>query len=426
MNRVDSERIAAFFDAAGFKMVSEISKADIVVVNMCSVRQMAADRVFGLAEKFRTIKKKDKRFRSILTGCIVEKDKPKFKQIFDHIFGITDLDLWLEAIKSDRTKRAKKDYLDFEPARSRAYSASIPISTGCDNFCSYCVVPYTRGRLVPRDSDKIAAEAEKAVLSGAKEIWLLGQNVNNYRWIKKNGQVVDFAGLLRLIDAIPGDFWIRFTSPHPKDFSDSAVEAVASCLKVTPYFNLPVQAGDDKILKAMARPYTAAQYVKLVGKIRKAFKIHRQGLEAEVALSTDVIVGFPGETKKQFLSTVGLFKKIKFDMAYIAQYSPRPGTAAAKLKDNVKPREKKRRLNALTKILFETSAANNKIYAGKNVAALVDKAAKNDDGSWIISGKTRSYKTVRFGSKKFMKPGTMVTVKIIKALPLGLKAELVR
>jgi tRNA-2-methylthio-N6-dimethylallyladenosine synthase len=352
---------------------------------------------------------------------------PKFKKIFDHILKISELGRWPVAVKEKGRKKKRQDYNDIEPARSDLFSAAIPISTGCDNFCSYCVVPYTRGRLISRDCKKIILEAKKAIESGAKEIWLLGQNVNNYRWPdKKNGSAVDFGTLLRLVNAIPGDFWIRFTSPHPKDFSDSAVKAVATCKKVTPYFNLPVQAGDDKILKAMARPYTAARYEKLFAKIRKAFKIHRSGLEAEVALSTDVIVGFPGETKKQFLNTARLFREVKFDMAYIAQYSPRPGTTAAKLKDSVTPQEKKRRINVLTKILFETSAANNKIYAKKNVAVLVDKTAKNNDGSWTISGKTRSYKTARFESKKFIKPGNVVTVKIVKTLPLGLKAELVQ
>jgi len=226
----------------------------------------------------------------------------------------------------------------------------------------------------------------------------VGQNVNNYHY-----KGVNFAKLLRLANDIGGDFWIRFTSPHPKDFDEEAVLAMAQCQKVTPYLNLPIQSGDDDILKAMARPYTVAQYKILVKKIRQAFKKYRQGLEKEVALSTDVIVGFPGETKKQFLNSAKTFQAIKYDMAYIARYSPRPGTVAAKLQDNVLSEEKKYRQNCLNTILRTTAWARNQKFIGENVDVLVEaQKIENKNGKIIkfILGKNRHYKTVKLRTNK--------------------------
>ena len=207
-------------------------------------------------------------------------------------------------------------------------SALIPVSYGCDNFCTYCIVPLARGREISRTVIDIESDVKKAITNGAKEIWLLGQTVNSY----KNGDV-KFHDLLRLVNKIDGDFWIRFTSPHPKDFSDDLIKAMADCEKFAPYINLPVQSGNNTVLKRMGRPYTVGYYKKLVSKIRKAMP--------DIAISTDIIVGFPGETRKQFEDTVKLFEEIKFDMAFISEYSPRPKTAAAKLfKDNISSKEK--------------------------------------------------------------------------------------
>ncbi len=314
MNKADSEKIAAVLENKGYKRALDIKKADLVVVNMCSVRQSAVDRVYGLLPK---IKEK----KSILTGCILKKDRKKFSKYFDEIIDIKEF-----------TKNKQK-YSD-------NIKAFVPIMTGCNNFCAYCVVPYTRGREISRPADEIIYEVKKLVKQGYKEIWLLGQNVNSY-------SDIPFSKLLRKINSIPGKFWIRFTSSHPKDFSDDLIKAMAECKKVAKYLNLPVQSGDDEILKKMNRPYTVAQYKKLVKKIRSKIP--------NINLSTDVIVGFPGETKKQFENTVKLFKEIKYDIAYISRYSPRSGTAAAKLKDNVSQKEKKRREKILEKTLKQKS-----------------------------------------------------------------------
>ena len=311
MNKADSERIAAHLEKKGYQPASELNEADLIVVNMCSVRQSAVDRVFGLSQKLSKLKIKNKKLKTILTGCILEKDKRKFREIFDEVKKMP---------------------------QSSCPSAFIPISNGCNNFCTYCVVPYTRGRLVCRNHQEILNEVQNAVKKGFKKIWLLGQNVNDY-----NDKKINFAGLVRMVNNIPGDFKFFFTSPHPKNFSDELIEALSQCKKFGRYLNLPVQSGDDQILKKMNRNYSVREYKNLVKKIRKKIP--------DINLSTDVIVGFPGETRKQFGNTVKLFKEIKFNYAYIAKYSPRPETAAYQMKDTVSVKEKKRREKILRELI---------------------------------------------------------------------------
>ena len=435
MNWSDAERIAALFESIGLKKTDKMECSDIAIVVMCSVRQMAANRIFGLEQKIKLAKQKNKNFIAILTGCVVESDKEYFSKIFDQILDIKELPQWPNILKSkigrgktpvnlnsavgqthaklrgSDPRKSNEDYFNILPKHCSKFSALIPISKGCDNFCSYCVVPYTRGRLVSRPANDILREAKQAIANGAKEIWLLGQNVNNY-----HDQGVNFAKLLRMANDISGDFWIRFTSPHPKDFDDAAVLAMAECQKATPYLNLPIQSGDDAILKAMKRPYTAAQYKTLVKKIRAAFKKQRQGLEKEIAISTDVIVGFCGETKTQFQNTAKLFKEIKYDMAYISRYSRRAGTAAADMEDNVSDQEKKRREEILNDIVKITALAHNKKYIGKTVDVLVQTVKNN-----FALGKSRHYKTVKFPlGKHDIKAGDIIQANIVRVMPFGL------
>ena len=422
MNISDAQRIAGLFESRGMKETSTAETADIFVVVMCSVRQMAADRVFGLEQKFKLIRQSNPEFRSILTGCVVESDKPRFAEIFDHIFDIKTLSRWPKILHLTHNEPREgltfaslrrldlRDYFVIPPKQTSKFSALVPISKGCDNYCSYCVVPYTRGPLASRPVKDILAEIKLAVKNGAKEIWLLGQNVNNYHY-----KDIGFAELLRATNDVEGDFWIRFTSPHPKDFDDSAVLAMAQCSKVTPYLNLPVQSGDNRVLKAMKRPYTAARYKSLVKKIRAAFKKHRRDLEKEVAISTDVIVGFCGETENQFKNTAKLFQETKYDMAYISRYSKRPGTAAAAMADDVSEQEKKRRENILNDIVKITALAHNKKWLGREVDVLVG-SIKNS----VATGKDRHYKTVKFAGGGNVAPGDVVKVKITKVMSFGL------
>jgi tRNA-2-methylthio-N6-dimethylallyladenosine synthase len=268
-----------------------------------------------------------------LTGCVLKEDKQKFAKIFDQILKF-------------------KDLLKYKPKYQSKSIAYIPISIGCNNFCTYCVVPFTRGPLICRDHKKILKEVKDAVKkglnpirnaisNGAREIWLLGQSVNDYQ--SPTDPSINFPKLLKMVNDTPGEFLIRFMSPHPADFTDKLIDMMAKCKKVAHYLNLPVQSGDNEILKKMNRPYTVKQYKNLVKKIRKKIP--------DINLSTDVIVGFPGETQPQFQNTVKLMKEIKFDMAYIAKFSPRPGTTAFRLKDNIPIEEKKRRWKILNDII---------------------------------------------------------------------------
>jgi len=339
MNVADAERISAVLEGMGYEKESKIDAADLVVVIMCSVRQPAVDRIFGLIEKLKKIKNKP---TTILTGCILKKDKKTFSNFFDFILDIKNLSDLPKLLKSKKTGlKLPKSYLDITPLNFDKSSAFLPISTGCNNFCSYCVVPYTRGRLVCRDHNKIIKEAKRLIKKGVKNIWLLGQNVNDYS--SPTDPSVDFSKLLQIINNIKGDFKIFFTSPHPKNFSPKLIKTLAKLEKFSRYLNLPVQSGDNEILKKMNRCYTIEKYIALVKKIRQAMP--------NINLSTDVIVGFPGETKKQFENTVKLFKKIKFNVAYISKYSPRRQTTAWDMKDDVPFKEKKRRERVLQNII---------------------------------------------------------------------------
>lgn len=425
MNRSDSERIAGFLDGINFKTTSKPDEADLIVVNMCSVRQSAVDRVYGLLVRFEELKKKNRELKTALTGCIVKKDRKRFIKGFDLVLDIKDLPRLPSLLfgkkpaslgRNIAINSAANDYLAINPKRQEKFSSFVPISTGCNNACAYCVVPSTKGALACRSHNEIIAEIKTVAGNGCKEVWLLGQNVNNYR--SPADHSVDFSKLLKMINDIKGAFWIRFTSPHPKDFSEELIETMAASEKVTPYLNLPVQSGSDILLKKMNRPYSASSYKILIKKIRAAFKKRRKGIEKNIALSTDTIVGFPGETKKQFNDTAKLYRDVEFDMAYIAQYSKRNGTAAALMEDSVSREEKAKRRKILTKILMKTTLKKNKKYAGKTVEVLVDSENKG-----LLYAKTRTYKTVRFPGKKEL-VGKIVNVKINKALVWGLEGKL--
>jgi len=405
MNHSDSERIAAFLEKLGYSHTLKKENSDLLIINACSIRQSAIDRIWGMMKNFKKLK-----CRTLLTGCLLEKDLKRFKEHFDYILSIKSLPQWKKFLKKqkcfhypDPRTAEKTDYLKIKPKYQTAFRILVPITSGCDNFCSYCVVPYVRGEKISRPKKEIIKQVKDAVKNEVKEIWLLGENVNSY-------SIIPFSKLLREINEIPGDFWIYFTSPHPKDFSDDLIETISSCDKVAKYINLPMQSGDNAILKRMKRPYTISSYKKIIEKIRKEMP--------DITLSTDIIVGFPGETKKQFKNTAKVFKEIGFDMAYISQYSPRPGTSAFLMKDDVSHQEKEKRERILTKILKQTAVKSNKKYVGRTVRVLCEKRK----GNYII-GKTQTYKTIKFESNKNL-IGKFANVKITKALPWGLRGEI--
>jgi len=414
MNKSDSERIANVLENLGFIACSESNKTDLLILNICSVRQSAVDRAISKAQSIKS--------KVLITGCIIQKDKKEFEKISNGIFNITDLAILPKILKNlgfkiKNTEILKaKHYLEIEPKYQSNIIAEIPIMTGCNNFCSYCVVPYTRGKEISRPIKDIVCEAKKLIQNGIKEIWLLGQNVNSYK--------PSFTQLLKEINDIEGNFWIRFTSSHPKDLTNEMIKTIAKCEKTTPYFNLPIQSGDDDILKAMNRPYSVEKYKELVKKTREEFKKNRKGLEKEIAISTDAIVGFPNETKKQFENTKKTFKKIKFAFGYISRYSPRPGTTAGKMKDNISSLEKKKRKNELEKIIEKTALDFNKKFLNKEVNVLILEKKKD-----FFIGKTRHYQTIKIPAfcneaGPRCKIGEFIKVKINKIMPYSLEGKI--
>ncbi len=415
LNKSDSERVAALLENLGYKETIEMKNADLLVFNTCSVRQSAEDRVFGLRNKLALLKKRNPNLKIVLTGCMIhygEETLKKRMSELDIVLNIKDLKKLPEFL-GKKNKVKFSNYLSLEAKHTSTVSANIPISFGCNNICSYCIVPYSRKKEYSRPVGDIINEVRKLIKAGYKEIWLLGQNVNSYKAKFKN-EIIDFAKLLRLINNIAGNFWIRFTSPHPSNFSDDLIKAMKECKKCAEYVNLPVQSGDNEILEKMKRGYKVEDYVQLIRKIRKNIP--------GIAISTDVIVGFPGESKKQFLNTVNLFKKIKFDMAYISEYSPRPKTAAFFMKDDVIKKEKEKRKKILESILRKTALWNNKKYLGVIEEVLVN--GQNRKG--LYEGRTRSYKHVLITERcKKNLIGKFVKVKITKAHDFGLEGILI-
>ncbi len=450
MNHSDSERIAGFLENLSFskakpffrqglalKPAKNIGEADLVVFNTCGVRQSAEDRVYGQIHNLR-FKNKDLRLKIILTGCLAKRSDV-IRRLKNKVDLFTDIKNFQKNFLKSKILNLKSsqvkcfaNYFNIKPKYSTPYTAYVPIMTGCNNFCSYCVVPYARGREVSRPAGEIISEIKDLVKKGYKEVFLLGQNVNSYKSkvckVKKpikQDKFVNFSELLKMIDNIPGNFWINFLSNHPKDVTDEMIETVARCQKVCECFHLPIQAGNNEVIRRMNRKYTVKQYLALVDKIKKAFKKYKPGIL--YSITSDIIVGFPGETKKQFLDSAKIMKKAKYDMVYFGQYSPRPGTASWKIKDNVSKKEKERREKYLNEILKKTAFENNQEYIGTIQRILIDSCAVNHSRELLTVkgrdmedvfeyfGRTRTMKNVKFESEKKNSVGKFVKVKIIKA-----------
>ena len=313
-NTADSERVKAYFWDQGYEETDDWKTANVVVINSCIVRESAENRIYGLANN---IKKFNKNIKIILTGCLVPVTKGKKVRDIDEMLPISEISF------------------DIIPSRSKKMAALIPISSGCDNFCSYCIVPYARGREVSRNMADILAEADKAIEAGFEEVMLIGQNVNSYQ-----------PSFPKLLEEVAKKKFkkISFVSSNPWDFSDELIETIAKFSNIDRLLHLPFQSGDDEILKKMNRSYTQKEYLELVEKIKNKVE--------GVRLSTDIIVGFPGEDEKAFQNTVDVCKKVGFEIAYINKYSPRRGTVSAKLyKKDVPIDEKKRRWKVLEELL---------------------------------------------------------------------------
>lgn len=363
MNESDSERIMAVLDSLGHKKAVKMEEADYVIINLCSVRETAVNRVFGQFSATSKLNKDKKKQKIFLTGCILAPDKKRLEGRVDLIFDIREIDKlkefllkdnidWRKNLKTnsrDRDKELNISYLKINPKYDNKVSAFVPIMTGCNNFCSYCVVPYTRGEEISRSVNSIVKEVKELIRNNYQEIILLGQNVNSYKFVESDGTKIDFGQLLKIINDLKGDFKISFISNHPKDMSMSLIKAIASCDKVIKHLHLPFQAGDDEILKNMNRGYTQQDYLDLIDRIKKEIP--------EIKLSTDVIVGFPGETKKQFNETVKVLKKVKFENVYTNKYSTRKGTLASKkFVDDIPLAEKKIRWKIIDDLVNKKDA----------------------------------------------------------------------
>lgn len=411
MNYSDSERISGFLEMQGFKKSSDIKKADLVIFNTCGVRQMAEDRVYGQVHNLAT--RDSKPATIILTGCLAHRKdvQRRLKDKVDLFVSINEFPKKIKKILDIKDNILTDNYLSIKPAYSSSHIAYVPIMTGCNNFCSYCVVPYARGREVSRPAKIILEEIKKLIKAEYKEIVLLGQNVNSY----KDGKI-NFSKLLAKVDSIPGNFWISFVSNHPKDFSDELIKTATKLKKVCEYIHLPIQSGDDEILEKMNRKYTSKHYLELLDKIKKSFQKNKPG--KLYSLTSDIIVGFPGETKKQLDKSAEMMEKAKYDMVYFGQFSRRPETSAWKMKDNISKMEKSRREKYLNEILKKTSFENNRKYLDKIVDVLIDK---KEDGFYF--GRTRTMKNVKIISGKKDLIGKIVKVRITKSNIWNLEAE---
>lgn len=419
MNKSDSERIAGVLIEYGYDQVLEPQQADVIVFNTCCVRQHAEDRFLGNANSLKSLKESRKDLIIVVGGCLAQKQEDKMFSLLPHIdlvFGthnISNLPKLIDAARKNSHKvceiRENHEILRGRlPAkRNSRFFAWVPVSIGCDNYCSYCVVPYVRGRESSLPIEEIKAEVEEFVGEGGKEVTLLGQNVNSYgRDSYGDGR---FAQLLIELEGIEGLERIRFTTSHPKDLSKSIINAISDCPKVCEHIHLPIQAGSDKILELMNRGYTQSQYLKIVDEIRDRIP--------DCSLTTDIMVGFPGESEKDFEYTLDVVKKAGFDQAFMFIYSPREGTSALDLPDQIKDDVKKERFLRLVELQDNIAWEINKRQVGRRLEILVEGLAKKDHK--MMFGRTRTNKVVNFSASDIVL-GTTVQVEVIEALKKSL------
>jgi len=398
MNKAESERLGSYLEQLGYQATASAEAADLIVLNSCVVRQSAEDRVVNKLNALKSLKGSRPDLTLAVTGCLVNSEVQELRKNFsyvDYFFKPGDYPQWLEKPESGQGL-----------PRHPSPSTFVSIIQGCNNFCSYCIVPYRRGRERSRPVEEIVNEVKELVQRGTKEVTLLGQNVDSY------GQDLpdkpDLADLLYELNALDGLARIRFLTNHPKDMRSKLIEAIAKLDKVCEQISLPVQSGDNDILKAIRRGYTIEHYRQLITEMRNKIP--------GVALSTDVIVGFPSESDQQFQQTVNLLSELRFDTVHVAAYSPRPGTIAAKeYEDNVPAAEKKERLNRIEQLQEKIAGEINAQLLGKSVEILVEGRKK---AKW--QGRTRTGKLVFFNSNSDCLR-QLVKIKIDKTTPWSLQ-----
>jgi tRNA-2-methylthio-N6-dimethylallyladenosine synthase len=418
MNLSDSEIITGIMKANGYEIVTTLEEANIILFNTCSVREHAEERVI---QRIRSIKKiKQNHIIFGLIGCMAERLKEKIFNIeksIDLILGPDNYRKLPEYIKQieqqkklcDTTFQHEETYSDIIPSRESDVIAWIPIMRGCDNHCSYCIVPLTRGKERSRDFNSIIDEAKKLISENYKELYLLGQNVNSYNYDGKN-----FSDILESVAKLNRDVRIRFMTSHPKDLSNDLIETISRHHNICKYIHLPCQSGSNRILKIMNRKYTREQYLELIKKIKNAIP--------EVSLSTDVIVGFPSETEADFLDTLNLLSEVKFDSAFMFKYSPREGTAAYLLNDDVPENVKSERLSKVIDLQQNISSSSNQNLIGTSQEVLIESYSKKSESEF--QGRLGNNKVVVFPAHK-NKIGETTKIKITRSTSATLIGELV-
>ena len=433
LNENDSEKLCGMLEKMGYDKTEDTKQADIVLFNTCCVRENAEDKLFGKLGELKKIKE-EKGTIIAIGGCMMQEkhitDKIKESYPFvDILFGTHTLHRFPQDLyQALQEKRKQEDIIDIDGEiheglpikRESGIKASVTIMNGCNNFCSYCIVPYVRGRERSRKPRAIIEEVKELANHGYQEITLLGQNVNSYLRVEKEKQIPfeeyegvnSFATLLRAINKIEGIQRIRFVSPHPKDFTDDVIQAIADCEKVCKLIHLPLQSGNTKVLKEMNRKYTKEQYLNLVEKMKNKIP--------NLTLSTDIIVGFPGETEEEFKDTLEVVEKVKFEQVYMFIYSRRVGTPGDKMKNQIPEKITHQRFNKLKALVESQIEENNQKYIGTTQKVLVEGESKNN--SKMLTGRTDSNKVVIFeGAKEWI--GTMQDLKIVSEHMWYLKGE---
>ena len=423
MNFSDGERFAGQLERMGYKPTEKMENADIIILNTCCVRESAEKKIYGKIGEIKHLKQQNPDLILGITGCMSQKDGDSiFKRAphVDFVLGTNkmhDLPAVLEEIYTSRGKHIVDlagDYEmppEVEPAENNSLFAYVPIMYGCNNFCTYCIVPYVRGRERSRAPEEIVNEVKRLVQNGVKEVMLLGQNVNSYG---KDRDDADFADLLAMVDKVEGIKRVRYMTSHPRDLTDKVIEVIKNSEHICEHFHLPVQYGTDKMLKAMNRGYTIEHYKELIAKVRRNFP--------KASFTTDLIVGFPGETDEDFAGMLAFLKEIRYDAAYTFLYSKRSGTPAAKMENQVPQELKKERLHKLMEVQNEISLAINEQLAGETVEVLVEGPSKTDEN--VYTGHTRTNKIVLWPHQD-EQVGDLVNVKITHPQTWVLKGELV-
>lgn len=424
-NEADSEKLLGMANCMGYEKTIEPSEADLILVNTCAIREHAELKVLSITGQFKHIKEKNPNLLIGICGCMVTQEhrkediKHKYPYV-DFLFGTDMLYRFPEILFLAMTRKKRSFYIgnsdgniaeDLPVTRENRYKAWVSIMYGCNNFCSYCVVPYVRGRERSRKKADILKEIKALISEGYSEITLLGQNVNSYGKGREDG---DFASLLEEICQIEGDFIVRFMTSHPKDVSDDLIRVMANNPKMARHFHLPLQSGSNRILKEMNRKYTREEYFLVVQKLRKAIP--------NLAITTDIIVGFPGESEEDFEDTLDMLRQIGYDGLYSFIYSPRKGTTAAVMENQISAEDKNRRFSKLLTVQNEIAKGKNDKYVGRIVRVLCEGTSKEDP--LMLTGRTDTNKIVHFKGSATLE-GKFILVKITKAETFNLFGEMV-